>query len=568
VPKDVSRPDWACQICGTRFGRNLDAAQRCEDAGVPEVLPDGAVYLDYTPGGAFDHPGFTLTRLHPQQAIRTRASAHEPSRSGHLATYRVGETRRDRSDQVIDADAVTPHRPGALNRHTRLARELGGVSRPDLMPRTWAAAALGLSRPGAPVEATPYLWRARPLTGPVMAVLDALDARIRAASGQIEGRLRYDPTGAQGAAAAEAARTRDGVVDLNGARWQLHGNDPVAVAEQMNTRWTAWRSGAPIEVPLPRLSCPLSARDGRQLSASKLPRALREQVDATGVPWPTRTNATEYANHLIQTLLGYKMDSTEVLFHTAKQLVAVYGGKGGVGKSHVAEIAARRCARRGLRTGIVDCDLNGPSQASQLHLGPALVDQATGRIALSPTDEPGLFAFSPAQVFDPAEAIAWDDRATGQWLSLIGSKLDLDAIDVLFFDLPPGHHPVYDVLFDRHRVKLTGAIHVTTGQATALEDSQRSLTRLAKSDRQPPRDRHVLVENLARAVGPTAGGELVEIRLAGAEADTAELAARNGLIWGGSLPWGSAAELADCPEIDAVLTELGVGQNLAAAPSS
>ena len=45
--RDISKPRWVCGICGACFEEDKAAAQRCEDAGEPEVLPAGELLLRY-----------------------------------------------------------------------------------------------------------------------------------------------------------------------------------------------------------------------------------------------------------------------------------------------------------------------------------------------------------------------------------------------------------------------------------------------------------------------------------------------------------------------------------------
>ena len=51
MPKDISEPRWICLICGQCFETDLEAAQRCEGAGPPAVLPDGALLLKFDQHG-------------------------------------------------------------------------------------------------------------------------------------------------------------------------------------------------------------------------------------------------------------------------------------------------------------------------------------------------------------------------------------------------------------------------------------------------------------------------------------------------------------------------------------
>src|SRR5579884_4256314 len=535
MPVDISAPNWACTVCRTAFGANKAAAERCETAGPPEVLPDGELLLEYEPAG-HTRAGFTLHPLHVVPGrIGTRTSTQGKD-TGHTVHYLVGVDPAAHTDAEghlrlpypepprVQSDWITPHRPGHLN--VRIAAPIGSAyGTANANSAAWLAAAVGLSRPGAPADADINRHRLRALTAPVAALLVALGAEIVPARNAPHPQYgyRWDSGRGQGQVAAEAARDRAGVVNLARARWWLHGADPAAAVADLNERWRAWRTGADLDVPAPRLHCPPSRRDYRQVTASKLTRDLRALVDAAGVPWPARTNATDYVRLLVDKTLGYEMPSTDLLFR-APAVVAVYSRKGGVGKSTAAAALARAAAERGVRTTVVDCDLSGPSQHLLLNLGAALTDPDTRRLRPSPTALPTLTAFSVGQVFDASTTVHWDRDTSIQWLSLVGSTLDLDEAGLVVLDLPGGEGPVYDVVFDRHRVPLTGAVHVTTGHPLALADSERALRRHAVDLATLPGGHH-LVENLSSATGSGPDGQMVTIRLAGRDGAAAELAA-------------------------------------------
>lgn len=567
MPIDVATPIWACTICGARFGTDLQAAARCEDAGPPRVLPGSELLLDYRPGPG---QGFTLHQLHPLPGrVGTLASAYTAD-AGHVAYYLVdcdpaqhvgadGTLRLPSPEPArVQSDWLTPHQPGTVN-----VRSSMGVRRGFQAPAgaaAWIADAVGLSRPGAPADADVDLEQVRALTDPVKAVLDALGASIVPArgTGHPQYGFQWSHGHGQGALAAEAGRGRDGAVNRDRARWWLHSADPQAAAAEANARWQQWRDGQSGDVPTPRLVCP-PGDDGRALSASKLSRRLRDLVAATGVPWPARTSATAYIRTLITETLGFTMPFTDLLF-PGLRVVAFYGGKGGVGKSTAAAAFARRAAATGRRVTVVDCDLTGPTQHVLFNLGRVLTDPAAKRLLPSPTDVPGLSVFSAGQVFASDAAVQWDAQSTQQWLSFVGSSLDLDEVDLVVLDLPAGDHPVYDVVFDPRRVTLTAAVHVTSGHRVSLAAAERSLDRVSRRALPALAGRHVLVENLSRAAGLTEAGQMAEIRLVGDEGAARALGGRFALEWGGSLPWApDPADLAQSPQMADLVDQVLAG---------
>lgn len=551
MPTNVTQPIWQCNICRTRFGTNLAAAQRCESAGVPEVMPAGELMLAYQ-----EHKwngreqGFFLRPLYPlplDYATGTLASQFS-DRCGHFPFYyadvdpvpyiRDGVLRWPSQwpeQKKYDGNRIWPHQPGRLNLIPGTVRARGLPHGRDLR---WPAEAVGLAVADTPVKPTLDGRYVRPLTEPVAAVLAALDAEVVFAATSpawLDGRHRWVEQAGLGAMAMEQSRTRSGEANKYRAEAWAHSRPHAAVLADLNERWRQWWAGEPISVPRPSLRC------RKELHASKLNKAMKQLVAATGVEWPARTSSTEYARMLLTNALEYRMDTTEQLFDT-REVIAVTGTKGGVGKSSVAAALARRVAGDGRRVALIDCDLTGPSQQVLFGLGPALTDRQRGVVLLSPTDVPGLGVFSPGQVFEPG-AVEWNATTIADWMRFVGSCVALDDVDVVVLDLPPGEGTIHEIVFRSHQVTPTAVVHVTTGHPLAVADTERGLAN--PSGRHDASLRHqgraVLVENLSRARGQTVGGVTVEIRLLGAAGAVQALAERHNLRYGGSMPW--------CPEV-------------------
>lgn len=561
MPTNVSQPDWRCNVCRTRFGTDLATAERCEAAGVPAVLPPGELMLSYQER-RWDkrEQGFYLRRLYPLPldfAVGTVASKFD-QKTGHFPYYYADVNPVDYIEggvqlrfppnwpqqRRIQGDWLSPHLPGHLNQEPGTLRS-GGV--PHTKNLRWIADAVGLAVDGTPLEPSLSDRLVRPLTEPVRAVLDALDTRIRFAETDLEGtRIGswWTERNGIGALALEACRTKSGASNKRWAQTWLHGHPHAALLADLNERWRRWRAGELVTVPFPAIRCRV------QLHASKLNKAMKQLVAATGVEWPARTTSDEYVRLLLDKTLEYKMETTDRLFDVP-ELIAVTGTKGGVGKSSVAAALARRLAGEGRRVALIDCDLTGPSQHVLFDLGPARTDPQQGRVLLSPTDLPGLAVFSPAQVFGPG-AVEWNATTIADWLRFVGSSVALDGVDVVVLDLPPGESTVHQLVFHDGDVNVTASVHVTTGHPLALADTERGLatlnghlTHLRHRGRVP-----VLVENLSRATGVDADGRAVEIRLVGDDDAVRDLAERHQMLYGGSLPWcPDVAVLADSDEV-------------------
>src|SRR5215207_6608696 len=117
-----------------------------------------------------------------------------------------------------------------------------------------------------------------------------------------------------------------------------------------------------------------------------------------------------------------------------KYLIAVASGKGGVGKSTVAANLALALQMYGMRVGLMDADIYGPSVPTMLGI-PGLIDQSTTPF---PLERYGMKVMSIGFLVPPTQAVIWRgpmvDRALKQFLG----DLDWGALDYLIIDLPPG----------------------------------------------------------------------------------------------------------------------------------
>jgi Mrp family chromosome partitioning ATPase len=158
-----------------------------------------------------------------------------------------------------------------------------------------------------------------------------------------------------------------------------------------------------------------------------------------------------------------------------RRKVVVLSGKGGVGKSSVAANLSVALSRKGLKTGLLDTDLHGPSIPTLL----GLKNEIAGRDEKSM--EPASFSDTLKVMSigllleDQSQALIWRGPAKhGVIKELIGS-VKWGELDYLVVDCPPGtgDEPlsVIQLLQD-----VDGAVIVTTPQDLALVDVRKSVT--------------------------------------------------------------------------------------------
>ena len=156
---------------------------------------------------------------------------------------------------------------------------------------------------------------------------------------------------------------------------------------------------------------------------------------------------------------------------TARRLVAVASGKGGVGKSTLAANLAIALHRQGGRIGLVDADIYGPSQPRLLGVEGSRPTAKDKR--LDPVATPfGVPLLSMGQLVEPGKAIAWRGPMTA---GALGQLVDADwgATETLVVDLPPGTGDVQLTMIQKHRP--AGAVIVSTPQDLALIDATRAI---------------------------------------------------------------------------------------------
>ncbi len=154
----------------------------------------------------------------------------------------------------------------------------------------------------------------------------------------------------------------------------------------------------------------------------------------------------------------------------ARCVLAVGSGKGGVGKSTLAANLAVALARQGLKVGVVDADIYGPSQPTILGVQGTRPEAVDGRLVPVPTPS-GVPLLSMGQIVAPGKAIAWRGPMTAGALSQL-IDADWGDAELLVVDLPPGTGDLQLTMIQKH--KPAGVVLVSTPQDLALMDTARA----------------------------------------------------------------------------------------------
>jgi ATP-binding protein involved in chromosome partitioning len=147
--------------------------------------------------------------------------------------------------------------------------------------------------------------------------------------------------------------------------------------------------------------------------------------------------------------------------------VAVASGKGGVGKSTTAVNLALGLAANGLKVGVLDADIYGPSMPRLLGIH-GRPESADGKI-LKPMQNYGLKVMSMGFLVDEETPMIWRGPMVVSALTQMLREVDWGHLDVLVVDMPPGTGDAQ--LTMAQQVPLAGAVIVSTPQDLALIDA-------------------------------------------------------------------------------------------------
>lgn len=183
----------------------------------------------------------------------------------------------------------------------------------------------------------------------------------------------------------------------------------------------------------------------------------------------------------------------------ARHVVLFTSGKGGVGKSTIAVNVANALAQRGLRVGLLDADVHGPSVPRMLQLsGERVRWNDAGK--MQPAENFGLRVMSVGLTTpDDDTPLGWRSSVVTSALLQMLDDVDWGALDILAVDLPPGTGDVLLTLAEE--LPVGAAVVVTTPQIVATDDVRRALRMLL--DMEVPVAG--VVENMAYFVAPDTG---------------------------------------------------------------
>ena len=161
-----------------------------------------------------------------------------------------------------------------------------------------------------------------------------------------------------------------------------------------------------------------------------------------------------------------------------KYIIAVASGKGGVGKSTTAVNLALGFQQNGLRVGVLDADIYGPSLPRLLAIKdrPELI----GDSVLKPVEKYGLEVMSMGFLVDEETPMIWRGPMVISAITQMLKDVAWGELDIMVVDMPPGTGDAQ--LTMAQQVPLAGAVIVSTPQDLSLIDARRGLNMFKRVD--------------------------------------------------------------------------------------
>lgn len=169
---------------------------------------------------------------------------------------------------------------------------------------------------------------------------------------------------------------------------------------------------------------------------------------------------------------------TKLDLSNIKKIIAVASGKGGVGKSTTSANLALSLSRMGLKVGLFDADIFGPSMPRMLGLSGLKPGSKNDRIV--PLENHGVKVMSIGFMVAEDSPVVWRGAMVNGALVQLLRDVDWGELDVMVIDMPPGTGDTQ--LTISQQVELAGAVIVSTPQDIALLDARKGLNMFHKVD--------------------------------------------------------------------------------------
>lgn len=200
---------------------------------------------------------------------------------------------------------------------------------------------------------------------------------------------------------------------------------------------------------------------GIALQSVSFARTAAPQSPAGDRPQPVKSRSHAF---------GLTMDKRAI--PGVRHVVLVASGKGGVGKSTVSTNLAVALKARGLRVGLMDCDIYGPSAPLLLGVRGEIEVGSGGK--LIPREGHGVKVVSFGFLSDVRTPVIWRGPLVSKAVEQLCYDVAWGDLDVLVVDMPPGTGDVQMTIAEK--LPIHGVVIVTTPQDVALIDAHKAVS--------------------------------------------------------------------------------------------
>ena len=160
----------------------------------------------------------------------------------------------------------------------------------------------------------------------------------------------------------------------------------------------------------------------------------------------------------------------------SKNIIAIASGKGGVGKSTFAVNLSVALKSIGMKVGLLDADIYGPSVPRMM--GISKKPEMSKNKKLIPVENYGIKCMSIGFILDNEAPTIWRGPMVMKALEQMFNGVEWGVLDYLIIDLPPGTGDAQLTLAQSS--KLSGSIIISTPQEVALTDARKGINMFKK----------------------------------------------------------------------------------------
>ena len=160
-----------------------------------------------------------------------------------------------------------------------------------------------------------------------------------------------------------------------------------------------------------------------------------------------------------------------------KNILGVFSAKGGVGKSAISMQIAIALQKKGMKVGLADADIYGPSQSILFNSNPKELELIPNEV-MKPLKKEGIKFISMGLISNTKTPVIWRGPMVSGAVMQLLTQTDWGELDYLVVDTPPGTGDVQLTLLQK--IPLSSAIVVTTPQEISISDCKKGIEMLKK----------------------------------------------------------------------------------------